>query len=52
MGYRLHIARVYKVEYAIVIKQLRKGYPIRMIAKNCGVGISTVQRIKKKFVGN
>jgi transposase len=37
-------------EYAGVIKQLRKGYPIRMIAKNEGVGISTVQRMKKKFV--
>ena len=37
-------------EYAGVIKQLRKGYPIRMIAKNEGVGISTVQRIKKRFV--
>jgi DNA invertase Pin-like site-specific DNA recombinase len=37
-------------EYAGVIKQLRKGYPIRMIAKNEGVGISTVQRIKRKFV--
>ena len=39
-------------EYAGVIKQLKKGYPIRMIAKNEGVGISTVQRIKRKFVGN
>ena len=37
-------------EYAGVINQLRKGYPIRMIAKNEGVGISTVHRIKKKFV--
>ena len=36
-------------EYAGVIKLLRKGYPVRMIAKNEGVGISTVQRIKKKF---
>lgn len=39
-------------QYAGVIKQLRKGYPIRMIAKNEGVGISTVQRIKKKFIYN
>lgn len=39
-------------QYACVIKQLRKGYPIRMIAKNEGVGISTVQRIKKKFIDN
>ena len=39
-------------QYAGVIKQLRKGYPIRMIATSCGVGISTVQRIKKKFIDN
>lgn len=37
-------------QYAGVIKQLRKGYPIRMVAKNEGVGVSTVQRIKRKFV--
>ena len=37
-------------EYAGVIKGLRKGYPIRMIAKNEGVGVSTVERIKKRFV--
>lgn len=34
-------------QYAGVARQLRKGYPIRMIAKNEGVGISTVQRVKK-----
>ena len=39
-------------EYAGVIKQLRKGYPIRMIAKSEGVGVSTVQRMKKKFIDN
>ncbi len=39
-------------EYAGVIKQLKKGYPIRMIAKSEGVGVSTVQRMKKKFVDN
>ena len=39
-------------EYAGVIKMLRKGYPVRMIAKNEGVGISTVMRIKKKFIDN
>jgi DNA invertase Pin-like site-specific DNA recombinase len=42
----------FQEQYATVIKQLRKGYPIRMIATNCGVGISTVQRIKKKFIDN
>lgn len=36
-------------EYAGVIKMLRKGYPVRMIAKSEGVGISTVMRVKKKF---
>jgi len=40
----------FQEEYAAVIKQLRKGYPIRIIASSCGVGISTVQRIKKKFI--
>lgn len=40
----------FQEQYAAVIKQLRKGYPIRMIAKSCGCGISTVQRIKKKFI--
>ena len=40
----------FQEEYAAVIKQLRKGYPIRMVAASCGVGISTVQRIKKRFI--
>lgn len=39
-----------KEDYAGVIKGLRKGYPIRIVAKSEGVGISTVQRVKKKFV--
>ena len=42
----------FQEQYAVVIKQLKKGYPIRMIAVNCGCGISTVQRIKKKFIDN
>lgn len=37
-------------QYASVIKQLKKGYPIRLVAKSEGVGVSTVQRMKKKFV--
>ena len=48
-GYRKPDEKL-REEYAGVIKQLKKGYPIRMIAKNEGVGISTVQRMKKKFV--
>lgn len=39
-------------EYAGVIKQLKKGYPIRLVAKSERVGVSTVQRMKKKFVDN
>ena len=39
----------FREEYAAVIKQLRKGYPIRIVAASCGVGISTVQRIKSEF---
>lgn len=39
-------------QYASVIKQLKKGYPIRLVAKSEGVGVSTVQRMKKKFVDN
>ena len=42
----------FQEQYSAVIKQLRKGYPIRMIARNCNVGISTVQRIKRKFIDN
>lgn len=36
-------------EYKEVIKLLKKGTPIRHIAKICGVGVSTVQRLKKEF---
>ena len=39
-------------QYSSVIKQLKKGYPIRLVAKSEGVGVSTVQRMKKKFVDN
>ena len=37
-------------EYTGVIKQLRKVYLIQLIAKSEGVGVSTLQIIKKKFV--
>ena len=50
-GYKKYDEK-FQEEYAAVIKQLRKGYPIRMIATSCGVGISTVQRIKKRFIDN
>ena len=36
-------------EYKEVIKLLKKGTPIRHIAKICAVGVSTVQRVKKEF---
>ncbi len=35
-----------KDEYRKVISLLRKGYSIRDVAKLCGKGISTVQRVK------
>ncbi|MBU3854475.1 MAG: helix-turn-helix domain-containing protein, partial [Candidatus Paraprevotella stercoravium] len=31
---------------------LKKGYSIQNIAKLQGIGISTVQRIKKQFINN
>ena len=34
-----------------VIEYLKKGYAIRDVAKLCGKGVSTVQRVKKEFVG-
>lgn len=40
-----------KEEYKEVITLLRKGYSIRNVAQLCGVGVSTVQRIKKDFIG-
>ena len=50
-GYKKPVEKLQE-EYAGVIKMLRKGYPVRMIAKSEGVGISTVMRIKKKFIDN
>ena len=37
-------------EYKETIALLKKGYSIRNIAKLQGIGISTVQRIKKQFI--
>lgn len=39
-----------KVQYKQVIALLKKGESIRNTAKIAGVGISTVQRIKKEFI--
>ncbi len=39
-----------KEEYKDVISLLKKGYPIRDVAKLSGKGVSTVQRIKKEFI--
>ena len=36
-----------KAEYREVISLLRKGYSIRDVAKLCGKGVSTVQRVKR-----
>ena len=38
-----------KAEYREVISLLRKGYSIRDVAKLCGKGISTVQRVKSRL---
>ncbi len=38
-----------KDEYREVIGLLRKGYSIRDVAKLCGKGISTVQRVKSRL---
>ena len=47
-GYRKSDEKLQE-DYAGVIKQLRKGYPIRMIAKDEGEGINTIQKMKKKI---
>ena len=39
-----------KEEYKDTIALLKKGYSVRNIAKLQGIGISTVQRIKKQFL--
>ena len=36
-----------KAEYREVISLLRKEYSIRDVAKLCGKGVSTVQRVKR-----
>lgn len=36
-----------KTEYREVISLLRKGYSIRDVAKLCGKGVSTLQRVKR-----
>lgn len=37
-------------EYKEVIALLKKGYSVRNVAKLQGIGISTVQRVKKQFI--
>ena len=37
------------IEYAAVIKSLKRGQSVRNTAKICGVSTSTVQRVKKAF---
>lgn len=41
-----------KEEYKETILLLKKGYSIRNVARLQGIGISTVQRIKKQFINN
>lgn len=39
-----------KTQYKQVISLLKKGESIRNTAKLAGVGVSTVQRLKKEFI--
>lgn len=48
VGYRKPMEKKQE-EYKDVIKMLRKGVAIRLIASSCGVGVSTVQRLKKEL---
>ena len=43
----LRTAEQMKAKYREVISLLRKGYSIRNVAKLCGKGVSTVQRVKR-----
>ena len=36
-----------KAEYREVVSLFRKGYSVRDVAKLCGKGVSTVQRVKR-----
>lgn len=49
VGYRKSVERK-KVEYADVLRDLRKGKSMRDVAKLNNVSLSTVQRLKKEFV--
>lgn len=41
-----------KEEYKETIQLLKKGYSVRNVARLQGIGISTVQRIRKQFINN
>lgn len=41
-----------KEEYKETIQLLKKGYSIRNVARLQGIGISTVQRIRKQFINH
>ena len=49
IGYRKPTEKL-KEEYASVLTLLRKGVSIRVVAQSCGVGVSTVARLKKTFI--
>lgn len=48
IGYKKPLERKQE-EYKDVIAMLKKGVAIRLVAKSCGVGVSTVQRLKKEL---
>ena len=41
-----------KEEYKETIQLLKKGYSVRNVARLQGIGISTVQRIRKQFINH
>lgn len=49
MGRPRKTSAQYYEQYGEIIEELKKGTPYRTIARIYGVGISTVQRIKKKL---
>lgn len=51
IGYRKSKEQL-KTEYASALTLLRKGVAIRVVAKSCNVGVSTVARLKKEFIDN
>lgn len=48
---KMYLYESHSNNYCKDFEYLKKGYTIRDVAKLCGKGVSTVQRVKKEFVG-